>query len=151
MFKETLHVLKGNFLWHYLKARHGIGERSALLILTGENEKVDSYAVQYLQAYVQRCKADRVYVWTGQGGLFEKARKACSIPVRRFHMTEKQLRLLFDYYCFYRFFPNPVFTYINQPKDNQLGKLLLRGGADEEDIVCLGLYNLRIVPGKNKS
>ena len=151
MFRETLHVLKGNFLWHYLKARHGIGERSALLILTGENENVDSYAVQYLQAYVQRCKADRVYIWTKKSSLFEEAQRTCRIPVRRFHMTENQLQLLFDYYCFYRFFPNSVFTYINQPKDNQLGKLLLLRGADEEDIVCLGFYNLRIVPGKNKS
>ena len=39
-----------------------------------------------------------------------------------------------------------VFTYTTSPKDNQLGRVLKETQVNEEEAVCLGLYQLRKVP-----
>ena len=150
MIPEMLHVIRGNFIWHYIKAVHGISKQSIVLVLTGENRMVDEYAIHHLQTFAARRSADKVFVWTREEELIKKAVETCECPVRRLNMSDMKLQILFDYYCFDKFFPNLVFTYTNRPRDNQIGRLLSISDVNEEEIVCLGLYNLRMVPQKEK-
>lgn len=150
MIPEMLHVIKGNFIWHYIKAVHGIGMQSIVLVLTGENKMVDEHAIRHLQTFVARRSADKVYVWTEREELINKAEQSCELPVRRLNASAKKMQLLFDYYCYDKFFPNLIFTYTNRPRDNQIGRLLSISDVNEEEIVCLGLYNLRMVPQEVK-
>lgn len=150
MISEMLHVIRGNFIWHHIKAVHGIGKQSVVLVLTGENRMVDEYAIRHLQTFAARRSADKVYVWAEREELIKKAEQSCELPVRRLKASAKRMQLLFDYYCFDKFFPNLIFTYINRPGDNRIGRLLYISDVNEEEIVCLGLYNLRMVPQEIK-
>ena len=150
MIPEMLHVIRGNFIWHYIKAVHGIGRQSIVLVLTGENRTVDEYAIRHLQTFAARRSADKVFVWTVEEELYIKAVETCECPVRRLHVSADRIQILFDYYCFDKFFPNLIFTYTNRPRDNRIGRLLSISDVNEEEIVCLGLYNLRMVPQEMK-
>lgn len=145
-----MHVLRGNLIWHYIKATHGISRQSIVLILTGENKMVDEYAIRHLQTFAARRSADKIYVWTEKEELIKKAEQNCKLPVRRLGVSAKGMQLLFDYYSFDKFFTNLIFTYINRPRDNQIGKLFSISDVNEEELVCLGLYNLRMVPQETK-
>ena len=150
MISEALHVIKGNFIWHYIKAVQKIDYRSIVLVLTGENKAVDRYAVCHLQSFVRRRSADKVFIWTEEEQLLNAARKNCQFPIVKLNASEKMMQLIFDYYCYDKFFSNLVFTYIDKPKDNMIGKLFSVSDVNEEELVCLGLYNLRMVPKEHK-
>lgn len=150
MIFKMVHVLKGNLIWHYLKVVNNINYHSIIIVLTGENSMVDRYAIQYLEAFVNRRSADKVFIWTKDGMLVERLKKKYTFQIKKLNASEKMLKAVFDYYCYDNFFANLVFTYINAPEDNQIGKLLLKSDVNEEDIVCLGLYNLRMVPTGTK-
>lgn len=148
MLSEALHVIKGNLLWHYIKVIHKMDKHSIVLILAGENKAVDKNAVRYLPVFAGRRYANKVFIWTEDEQLLKEAKKNCQIPVEKLKISARRMRLLFEYYCFDRFYFNLIFTYINQPKDNMIGKLFSKSDINEEEIVCLGLYNLRRVPAE---
>lgn len=150
MISEALHVIKGNLIWHYIKAVQKIDYRSIVLVLTGANKVVDQYAVCHLQSFVSRRSAEKVFIWTEDERLLNVARKNCQFPIVKLNASVKMMQLIFDYYCYDKFFSNFVFTYIDKPKDNMMGKLLSKSNVNEEELVCLGLYNLRMVPVENK-
>ena len=150
MISEALHVIKGNLIWHYIKAAHKIDYRSIVLVLTGENKAVDQYAVRYLPVFADRRSADKVFIWTEDEHLLNMAGKNCQFPIVKLEASAKMMQLIFDYYCYDKFFSNLVFTYINKPKDNMIGKLFSISDVNEEELVCLGLYNLRMIPKEHK-
>ena len=150
MISEALHIIKGNLIWHYIKAVQKIDYRSIVLVLTGENKVVDQYAVRHLQSFASRRSAEKVFIWTEDEQLLNVARKNCQIPIVKLNASAKIMQLIFDYYCYDKFFSNFIFTYINKPKDNMIGKLFSISDVNEEELVCLGLYNLRMIPKEHK-
>lgn len=66
------------------------------------------------------------------------------------HISKKRLELLYDYYCFEKFFDNIVFTYTAKPAENMLGRVLTETDVNETDAVFLALYHLRNVPSAGR-
>lgn len=156
MFKETVHVLHGAFLWKMLRLKLRIDYKTVVLVLVNENRKLDYYALAHLGDYMARKHAKSAVVLFYEnetGRLAEEVLAKYEITgknVRLCRCARKTVETVHDYYSFHNFFDSIAFTYTSQPGDNMLGRLLEETQVNEEDAVCLGLYHLRmvLVPGE---
>lgn len=147
MFKETVQIVYGALSWKVMRIRFRINYKKVILVLVNENRKLDYYAMVHLKDYMQRKYADEALILYADKTVSHMIRsiktgvnkKVCQYP-------EKKIRRIYRYYSFFKFFDNIVFTYTTSPKDNQLGRVLKETQVNEEEAVCLGLYQLRKVP-----
>ena len=154
MFKEIVNILQGAFLWKTMCIRFRINYKKVVLILVNENKKLDYYAAAHLEDYMQRKYADEALILFDNDSVYKMIRRMKTDVCRKlYRYPEKKIRKLYQYFSFYKFFDNIVFTYTSCPKDNQLGRVLKETQINEEEAVCLGLYRLRTVPvleGRNQ-
>ena len=54
MFKEVIRILYGSFIWNILRLRLRINSKKVVIILVGENRKLDYYAMLHLKDYMKR-------------------------------------------------------------------------------------------------
>lgn len=149
MFREMVHILHGSFIWNILRLRLRIHDKKVVVVLTGENRKLDHYAIVYLEDFMKRKYADEALIFIDDKKTC-KMIKAVDPPValKIYKYPREKMERLYSYYSFYKFSDRVVFTYTDKPKDNQLGKALRETDINEKDAVCLGLYHLRAVPEK---
>lgn len=149
MFKDIIGVLYGAVIWQILRIRLGMNKRKVILVLTGENQVLDKYALLHLKDFMNRNYADGAVIISSdkemQKEMAKVKRTGFHVPVKWYECREGWLEKLYHYYSFYNFSDKIVFTYTSGPKDNQLGKLLSETDVKEEEAVCLGLYRLRAV------
>ncbi len=151
MFKETLHILHGAFLWRMLRLKYAIDYRKVVLVPVNEIRELDYYALAHLEDFMDRkCAREAVVLYEGMD-TYHLAEEVLAEygsggkKVRLCPCGRKTLETVYDYYSFHKFFDNIVFTYAFRPQDNLLGKVLKETQVNEEDAVCLGLYHLRAV------
>ena len=152
MIKQCLDVTKGYLIWSAVRLRENVDNKKVVLVLTGENDKVDDYALRYLDHVIERKYADEALVIAPDRGMAEKVfRYDYSHRVKVKVLPMKKIALIYKWYCLDKlFFKNLIFTYIRTTSDNLLGRIMDETDIDEEDVVCLALYNLRTIPGKKK-
>ncbi|MGN0385619.1 MAG: hypothetical protein ACI4EX_07020 [Lachnospiraceae bacterium] len=146
--RRVIRILHGWFYWHIFCLLNGITKKSVILILCGENFTLDKYSVEYFDLFIKRKNADTALItWT------DPMTKEClnrsnlqKDKVRIKYLSEKHVKLLYDFYSFDKFFDNIVFTYTTTPEENLLGKVLKETEINERDAVCLALFHLRYVP-----
>ena len=63
-------------------------------------------------------------------------------------MPFQKIKLLYKWYCMDGRRKNVVFTFVKTNKDNLLEHFINETDINEEDVVCLALYNLREIPKK---
>ncbi len=147
MFRRMLHITKGYFLWRKYRTRFQIDDRTAVLVLTGEDSNVDHYALLHLNDYVKRKVADRAVIFVMDQTSEEQAKsRPFSFPTEVCMMEKEEELLFYDYYCFEEYFDNIAFTHVRLPEDNLLWRLLKDGKVNAEEAVCLGSYCLRRIP-----
>lgn len=149
MVGEMISVLRGAAVWGLLQLRFHIDEKTVVLILTGDDRELDRYALIHLQDYMDRKYAEKaiiIYQDEEAHGQIELA----ELPggAQTCGWSKRRVQILYGFYCFYLFSDKIVFTYMDRPADNLLGRLLRETVVGEEEAVCLGLYRLRKVPLK---
>lgn len=154
MFREIMHLLKGASEWQRLCVRLGIGEKKAVLVLVNDNPRLDLYALYYLRDFMDRKYAEQAIVFSDDKKVCNRAvrmKQKGKLPdsVKIYRCPAEKMRALYKYYSFYKFSDKIVFTYTDDPKDNQLGKALRETPVNERDAVCLGLYHLRKISEKD--
>lgn len=147
MLKQICHITHGYLIWLKYRMRFRIDDHKAVIVLTGENCRIDYYALIHLKEYVQRKFIEKVVILIRD----KKVMKLIdTIPflfdVKVHFINDRELSLFYDYYCFEEHMDNMVFTYVSKPADNLMQKILEETDIDEEEAVCLGLYCLRAVP-----
>lgn len=147
MLKQILHITYGYFVWLKYKLRFRMNEHKVLLVLTGDNKKIDYYALLHLGDYVKRKIADMALILVMDKEMLKLA-KSMDFPFTAevLQVKEKEILSFYDYFCFEEYMDNVVFTYTGRPKENLLWKLLEKTDIHEEEAVCLGYYCLRHVP-----
>lgn len=143
---RMIHILHGWLYWHVFSMIYSISDKNVILVLNNENTELDKAAVQYLELFSERKAAERaIIVWTEQST--KKWLDELKIEkIRIMYLPVQKIELLYDYYCFEKFYDNIVFTYTSKPNENLLGRVLNETEIDEKDAVCLALYHLRYVP-----
>ena len=151
MFKETLHILHGVFLWRMLRLKYAIDYKKVVLVPVNEIRDLDYYALAHLEDYMERKYAKEAIVLYEGKDTYHLAEEVLAEygsggnKVRLCPCDRKTIETIYDYYSFHKFFDNIVFTYAFRPEDNLLRKVLSETQVNEEDAVCLGLYRLRMV------
>lgn len=140
-------ILQGWLFWQKLKMKYGIDYRKIVIVLSDENHELDRQVLVHLGDFVRRKYASSVIIlckeeYKDEWMNFFENDSAVAVCV----LTDKEMTLLYSYYCFTKFFDNIVFTYIDTPADNLLGTYLRKTDVNEEDAACLALYHLRCVP-----
>lgn len=147
MESEIRQIIKGYILWRSIKLQYHINNQKIVLILAGENEKLDFFALAHLEDFVK-------WKWAKEAVILAENRETVQLikkmnyafPVKAEVMKKEARECLYRFYSFDKFFDQIVFTYTNRPKDNLLGRVLRETEINEEDAVCLALYHLRAVP-----
>lgn len=148
MFKEAVQMFYGALSWEIMRIRFRISYKKVILVLVNENRELDYYAMIHLKDYMQRkCANEALILYADKNVHHMICNIKAGVHKKVYPYSEKKLRRIYRYYSFYKFFDNIVFTYITSPKDNQLGRVLNETQINEEEAVCLGLYQLRTVPG----
>ena len=145
MYKEWL-------LWKRIKRKYRINYSKVVLVLSGENRKLDKVCIDYLDDFVRRKYAKEALIFYPENeyskdefGLVKEYR------VEAVPLPQKTIDRLYSFYCFMKFFDNIVFTYVDKPTDNQLGRYLRETEVNEVDAACLALYHLRHIPLQESS
>lgn len=150
MFKEIIRILCGSFIWNILRFRLRINSKKVVIILVGENRKLDYYAMHHLKDYMERKCVDHAIILLDDRKTYKMVKKVVpAVNLKIYRYSKDKMERLYNYYSFYKFSERVVFTYTDYPRDNQLGKALRETTINEEDAVCLGLYHLRTVPAIN--
>ncbi len=135
------------FLWRKLKIQYRINYKKVVLVLAGENKKLDKACLDHLDDYIHRKYAESAIVFYPAecyvGGLVVAEK---NYEVKLCPMQKETIERLYSFYCFMKFFDSIVFTYTYKPMDNQLQRYLNETDVNEEDAACLALYHLRHVP-----
>lgn len=151
MFKRILHILHGKKYWNWLRLRYVITYKKVVLVLTGDNEKLDYYCLKYLEHFLKRKYAKSAIIISDDEKVLKNVEKMkFRFPIELCYLEKKRIELLYDFYSYMKFFDNIVFTYTDRPKDNLLGRILAETDVNEEDAACLALYHLRAVPNSTK-
>lgn len=151
MHKRKRKILAESLRWIGLRMKYRIDYSRVVLVLSGESKKLDYFALAYLERYVKRKYASEAVVLYNDAETKEMLDAFdFSFPVKAVFYPVKKMEKLYSYYSFEKFFDNIVFTYITEPKDNLLGRVLRETDVNEQDAVCLGLYRLRTVPELNE-
>ena len=147
MYRRIAVILKESLQWISLRIKYKIDYSKVVLALTGEDKKIDYYALAYLEKYMKR-KFAKSAVILYNDRVIENMLKdfQFSFPTETVCYPPLRMKALYDYYSFDKFFDNIVFTYKTFPKYNLLGKVLNETSINEQDAVCLALYHLREVP-----
>ena len=150
MFREIVDVIKGDLHWKKLKKSERIDYSKVVVVLTGENAEVDEYALIYLDELIRRKVAGEALILTHSEKIADKARQCNYItyPYKVKIVKEKIIYLIYKRYCIGKFFKNLFFTYTDKSKNNLLGRFIRETDINAEDVVCLAIYNLRMIPRK---
>lgn len=124
-------------IWKNIVKKYNISNDSVVLILAGENLVIDEVAVNRLTQYKNKRFATKAFVILPKNYDIE-----VNGNEKLIYLSKKKISKLYHLYCFVHYFDNLVFTFINTPKDNNLGQYLSKSDVTEEDIVCLALYRL---------
>lgn len=147
MIKESLEVILGHFLWLAIKWRYCMDYSKIALVLTGENETVDEYALSYLDHVIERkCAKEALVIVSDRKAVKRPLIRRCRYPVRTKVISDRKIKLIFKWHCLDKFYKNLIFTYVRTNQDNLLERFLNETEINEEDAVCLALYNLREIP-----
>lgn len=150
MIKQSIDAIKGQLIWSNLMRKESLDDKKIVLVLTGENDRVDEYALKYLDDVIDRKYAEEALVIAADEKMTEKIDQyTYSHPVKTRILPPKKVGLIHKWYCLDKlFFRNLIFTYVRTNKDNLLERFLQETDVDEEDVVCLALYNLTRIPEK---
>lgn len=144
--KEIFRVFFGWFYWKWLCITHKISYKSVVLVLSNENINIDKYAIEYFDVFAKRKSVhNKKIIWVYEDPKTITNRTSFG-DIELINIKEKMLCLLYDYYCFDKFFDNIVFTYTSKPDENMLQRVLDETEITEKDAVFLALFHLRQIP-----
>lgn len=114
--------------------------------MVGENPSVDYFCLKYLEDHMKKKYVNKALVLYKSGHTKGEMNIAHNDRIRFAEISEKTLNRIYEVYCFYKYFDNIVFSYVDKPIDNHLGRYIRESTVNEEDASCLALFHLRHIP-----
>lgn len=148
---KIIRILLADLYWIFICIKENIDKRDVVLVLMGENKKVDELSLEYLDLFRKRRHARKAVVFVAQSETEKwKNKSGASESIKIRGIKKKYILLLYERYCMNKFFKNLVFTSVNTTKENMIDRYLKESNITEEDVVCLAFYNFRGIPQRNE-
>ena len=138
--------LSGWIYWKKLIVKYQISYHKIVIVLSGESGVLDQQVLIHLKEFMDRKRAKEALIIYSEASNIGELQLPSNCRYQLIEVLNGDIDKLYKYYCFTRFFENIVFTHIDTPKDNMLGKYLRETEINEEDAACLALYHLRYIP-----
>jgi hypothetical protein len=149
--KEKDKIIRCKRVWDDFTAEHHIDDKTAILVLAGENSVLDETAVMHLAMFRKRKKAERVEILVcKEDTLHMVQRYQYDFPVYVNLLSEETLCAVYDYYCYAFNLDNITFTFLNHCPYNLLGRILDETTITESEAVDLGVFWLRHICVEDK-
>ena len=75
MLRQSLMIIKGYIIWLQFRVKEHLDDKKFVLIVTEENEKVDQYALKYLDYVMERKYTKEALVIVSNQGTAKKVSK----------------------------------------------------------------------------
>lgn len=139
--------IKEWMFWHYFKVKNHINYQKVVVVLSDENRELDQIVLSRLNEYMKRKHAKNAIVFCVKDNYDRYTKIFDSNAYVSFRIvTKNTIDMLYSFYCFEKFFDNIVFTHVDSPSDNMLGRVLRETDVNEDDAACLALFHLRCIP-----
>ena len=114
-------IIKGYIIWLQFRVKEHLDDKKFVLIVTEENEKVDQYALKYLDYVMERKYTKEALVIVSNQGTAKKVSKYhYKHQIKIKIMPFQKIKLLYKWYCMDGRRKNVVFTFVKTNKDNLL-------------------------------
>jgi len=140
MLFNFFRIFYAQLFWKIFSVKNRITKEKILLILAGENSVIDKIAKCRFQELIEKRYMKNGIIIMSQEDKDVYFENANGIDI--IYLTPDKIKLLYEYYCFYKFTNNIVFTYVMTPHDNKLQSYINGSNIDENDVVCLALFRL---------
>lgn len=134
----------GWLLWQKLKIKFRINYDKVVIVLSGENEKLDRQVMEYLPDFMERKRVTSAVILCRRKDEWEGFAERTGYIISE--IFEEEMVILYSFYSFIKFYDNIVFTNTDKPEDNMLGRYIRETDINEVDAACLALYHLRHIP-----
>ncbi|GAA4725979.1 hypothetical protein [Brevibacillus fulvus] len=146
LIKHFWNAWIGRREWKRLLKQYEMRQRQIYVLLMPEHDwELNEQALLHLDDFIDRRFAEGVVILAMDDRVVQAAPAYSDriIAVRKY--PEKLARYLLKYYCFYKFTDKFIIVSMTQPQGNRGSMIVGKSGVTVEDVVCLGIYNLRSV------
>ena len=100
MLRQSLMIIKGYIIWLQFRVKEHLDDKKFVLIVTEENEKVDQYALKYLDYVMERKYTKEALVIVSNQGTAKKVSKYhYKHQIKIKIMPFQKIKLLYKWYC----------------------------------------------------
>lgn len=130
--------------WDIFKLSKHISNEDGILVLSGENTKIDEISIARFNEYLDKKYLSKgvVLVSRREQSRIAPIKKNIASHIQIIYLPPNKLKRFYELHCVKPFAAHIAFTFIHTPKDNMLGKYLEKSELDENDLVCLALFRL---------
>lgn len=141
---DIIKILFMKMEWDVFRILNHISDEEGILVLSGENAKIDEISVARFGEYLKKKYLSKgvILVNRFERNMINHIKKNTALHIRIISLSPIRLKHFYKLHCVKPFVGNIAFTYINTPKDNKLGKYLEKSELDENELVCLALFRL---------
>lgn len=144
MVRDIIKLLFIKMEWDIFKLSKHISNEDGILVLSGENTKIDEISIARFKEYLEKKYLSKGVVLASrlEQSRIDPIKKNIAPHIRIIYLSPNKLKHFYELHCVKPFAAHIAFTFINTPKDNKLGKYLEKSELDENDLVCLALFRL---------
>lgn len=141
---------KGKRIWRHLIRKYNIGNKDIVVFLIEEDDELNYYACLYLPDILLRKSSNKAYIVSPYASNLEGLENVQLHGGTKIEVGIEEARQIMKYYQLVKFSNYVYFISLTWPPSNLVYRLLGKHGVNKEDIVCLGIYSLRIKPYRDK-
>lgn len=149
VWRQLAQAWKGSIQWKGLRRKYGIGKDGIIVFLIEQDDELNQYAFEYAGDLMQLKHQSSVFMITPHEDVFDQVPDLDG-SVIKIKISSGQCECIKKYYQLVRFSGSVYFISAVWPESNWAEHILGKHGVDKEDLVCLGIYALRILPRKGE-
>lgn len=147
LLKHFWHSWLGRRAWKRLINKYGIKNKQIYVLLFAERDRaLNEQALAHINDLIENRLIEGVIILSVDGVVDKEASNYSDKIIAIINYPERKAEYLMKFYTFYRFSEKFIIISLTRPEGNLAYKALGINSVNIEDMVCLGLYNLRHVP-----
>lgn len=147
--RQLAQAWKGSIQWKCLRHKYGIGKDGIIVFLIEKDDEMNQYAFQYADDLMQLKHQEQIFMITPHESVFAQIPDGNG-SIKKIKISSGQCEGIKKYYQLVRFSGSAYFISSVWPESNWAEHILGKHDVDKEDLVCLGIYALRILPRKGE-
>ncbi len=143
MWLDFIEAFRGKLQWDALRKKG----YDWYLIMPHENDEYNDYALEYLDAFLDKKKSGSAYIVTGDKSVYEKVgKKSWSHKIDAMQATPKWISRIIKFYGLYEFSTKIKIISLSEPYDTGAENLIGVHGVTKKELLCYDIFGLDEIP-----